>query len=92
MQLSKMMEESESKKERDEEVQEMQQASLSLEGEIALLQQQLTASKASSAHLQQELHASRSVFVLANLAMHFVVFARMKVLQTLPAALPALSL
>ena len=54
-----MMEESEAKKERDAEVQEMQQMSLSLEGEIALLQQKLAASHARSAHLQQELHSTR---------------------------------
>ncbi|DBA92593.1 hypothetical protein WJX77_006764 [Trebouxia sp. C0004] len=55
--LSKMMEENESKKERDE---DMQESSHQLAEQVELLRQQLSASQMHSACLEQELHTIRS--------------------------------
>ena len=59
VQLSKIMEESETKKERDEDLQELQQSSQELQAQVELLQQHLSAAEAQSAGLQQDLHATR---------------------------------
>ncbi len=59
MQLSKMLEESESKKVQDAELQELHDSSQELESQVEVLQQQLSASQAYSDSLQQDLHASR---------------------------------
>lgn len=59
VQLSKIMEESETKKERDEDLQELQHSSQELQAQVELLQQHLSAAEAQSAGLQQDLHATR---------------------------------
>ena len=53
------MEESETKKERDEDLQELQHSSKELQAQVELLQQHLSAAEAQSAGLQQDLHTTR---------------------------------
>ena len=59
MQLSKMMEAEEAKKERDEEFEELQETSAELESEIAVLKDELLDAQSFTASLQQVLQASR---------------------------------
>ena len=61
VQLSKMMEENESKKVRDENMQELQESSHQLAEQVELLRQQLSASQAHSACLEQEMQTIRYV-------------------------------
>ena len=56
-----MMEENESRKERDEDMQELQDSSHQLAEQVELLRQQLSASQAHSACLEQEMHSIRYV-------------------------------
>ncbi len=58
VQLSKMIE---GKKERDEDMQELQESSHQLAEQVELLRQQLSASEAHSACLEQEMHTIRYV-------------------------------
>ena len=62
VQLSKMIEENESKKERDEDMQELQESSHQLAEQVELLRQQLSASEAHSACLEQDMHTIRYCF------------------------------
>lgn len=59
MQLSKMVEEEEAKKERDEEFEELQETSAELESEIAALREELLDAQSLTGSLQQDLQASR---------------------------------
>lgn len=59
MQLSKMVEEEEAKKERDEEFEELQETSAELESDIAALKEELLDAQSLTGSLQQDLQASR---------------------------------